>query len=252
MNEFRVLAVRAGDNQIADGQRVRVQGSKNMTLFPDLFAVEIYNMSDEDIAAISESGRISVFGETGGLLCSGEVDDIYSKQSGPNVITYISVSDGGRFWRSGVSVTLGGGSSVKSAIRSIVTGVSLGQMTTDDVPLSRGQTYTGRLPECISFLAKTLRGRAYVTNGTLFITAKGKSAEVVVLNEDDIILDQETATGARFIKTKIKGFPVGAIVEIGDARYRLVSQKFNADNYSGSWDSYLILIKDENFEMEGG
>lgn len=223
-----------------------------MTLLPDLFAVQIYNMSDEDLSSLTENRKISVSGETGGLLCSGEIDDMYTKQDGPNMVTYISVSDGKDFWRTKVSKSLGGGSTIKDVLRSIITNAKMGEFTADDVRLIRGQTYSGRLAECVSMLAKSANGRAYITNGTVFVTAKGKSAEVVVLNDDDIILDQDTATGARMVKTKLKGFPVGALIELGNTQYRLVSQKFDGDNFEGAWDSYLILIKDSSFEMEGG
>ena len=227
-----------------------MQGSKNMTLFPDLFAVEIYNMSDEDMGALTNSGKISIFGETGGLLCSGEVDDMYTKQNGPNRVTTISVSDGRAFWRSKVFVTFSGGAMASQVLHSMTTGVRLGSITADDVKFMRGQTYTGRLADCVAMLAKSMHGRAYVTNESLFITAKGRSAEVVSLNEEDVVLDQDSATGARIIKTTIKGFPVGALVEIGNAKYRLVSQKIDADNFGVAWDAYLILINDSEFEME--
>lgn len=252
LDEFRPMTVMAGDSQIAEEKRIRVQGSKNMTLFPDLFIVEIYNMSEEDLASLTDTKTLSVYGETGGLMCSGEIDDMFTKLSGANMITTISVSDGKSFWRSKINRTLGGGSSIKTVWQTIIKNAKIGVFAADDVKLIRGQTFTGRLAECVSMLAKSANGRAYITNGTVYITSKGRSSEMVSLSDEDIITDQDTATGARIVKTKVKGYPVGALVQLGNAQYRLVSQKFNADNFEGAWDAYLVLIKDTEFEMEGG
>ena len=252
LDEFRPLTVKAGDAQIADNQRIRVQGSKNMTLFPDFFQVEIYNMTDEDLASLTDSQIVSVYGEEGGLICTGKLDDMYTKQNGANITTTISVVDGQDFWRSKVVKTLAGNSSVKTAYQNIIQNAKIGAFTAEDKKIIRGQTYCGRLADCVSMLAKSVNGRAYITNGTVFVTTKGMSAEIVSLSDSDVILDQDTAEGALIVKTSVKGYPVGALVEIGNAKYRLVSQKFDADNFEGAWDTYLILINEALFELEGG
>lgn len=255
LNEFRPLKVKAGNVQIADEHRIRVQGSKNMTLLSDFFLVEIFNMTEQDASALVENKTISVFGEDGGLLCSGEIDDVYTKAQGVNVVTIISVVDGKSFWETGVNKTFGGGSSVETVFKSIIQNAKIGAFTASDVRMIRGQTYTGSLAESISMLAKSVSGRAYITNGTVYVTAKGKSAETVNLAEEDIILDDDNATGIRIVKTIVKGYPVGALVDIRSKKYRLISQKFEADNFEGSWDSYLILAKESEISdggMEGG
>lgn len=255
LNEFRPLKVKAGDVQIAYEHRIRVQGSKNMTLLSDFFLVEIFNMTEQDASALIENKTISVFGEDGGLLCSGEIDDVYTKAQGVNLITVLSVVDGKSFWATGVAKTFGGGSSIKTVLQSIIQNAKMGEFTASDVRMIRGQTYTGRLAELVSMLARSVYGRAYITNGTVYVTAKGKSAETVNLDDDDIILDEDNATGVRIIKTIVKGYPVGALVEVGNKKYRLVSQKFNADNFEGVWDSYLILVNEAEITdggMEGG
>jgi len=249
------MTVKAGDTQIAENERVRVQGSKNMTLLPDFFIVDIYNVSDEDYSSIVDNKTLSVFGSDGGLLCTGEIDDIYKRQEGANMISTLAVVDGKSFWQTSISETVGAGSSVKTTYQHILKNASVGSFTASDVRLVRGQTFSGRLAECVSELARSVHGRAYITNGAVYITSNGNASEVVALNDDDIVLDQDTATGTRMIKTVVKGYPVGALVETGGSKYRLASQKFDADNFEGAWNSYLVLVNEEMLSgggMEGG
>jgi len=189
MDNFRPLTIKAGDEQISEGHRIRVQGSKNMTLLPDFLVVEVYNLTDEDIASITHNKTLFVYGENGGLLCSGEIDALYTHQRGANMVTEISIVDGKTFWGTKISKSFGGGSSIKTVFQNIIQNAKIGPFTASDVKLIRGQTYTGRLAECVSMLAKSANGRAYITNGTVYVTSSGESAEVVKLNESEIILD---------------------------------------------------------------
>lgn len=226
-----------------------------MTLLPDFFIVEIYNMSDEDRAVLNDNEMIYVYGRDDGLLCCGEIDDTYTREVDSNTITTLSIVDGKSFWNTWISKSFGGGSSVKTIYESIVQNASRGLFTADDVRLIRGQTYDGRLAECVSMLARSVHARGFITNNTVFITAKGKTSEVATVNEDDIIEAQDFATGIRIVKTDVKGYPAGALCEVSGNQYRLVSQKFDADNYDGNWDSYLILADEKELSdggMEGG
>lgn len=226
-----------------------------MTLLPDFFVVTIYNMSPEDMTSITLSKTLSVYGKDMGLLVTGEIDDVYEKQEDVDRMTIISLVDGKSFWHTKVNKSLGGGTTVKKTINSLIQNANIGAFTADDVRLIRGQTYCGRLAECVSMLARSVHGRAYITNGTVFVTAKGRASEVVTLDDGEIIMSQKSSTGARIISTLVKGYPVGALIEINGNQYRLVSQKFDADNYEGTWDCYMVLINEDELSfggMEGG
>ena len=251
INEFRPLIVKAGDNIIAEDQRVRVQGSKNMTLLPDFFIVEIYNLTSEDLAYISDSDMIYVYGKDEGLICSGEVDDMYTRYVRSNSVTTLSVVDGKKFWNTAISKTVAGGTSLKQTYYNIMQGAYVGAYNADDPRLIRGQTYTGRLPDIISTLAKTAHARAYITNGTVFISAPHRAAETIEINPEDVIDDTVNATGVRIVETMVKGYPVGAMVNLDGTEYRLVSQKFDADNFEGPWVSNLLLVREIDLSSEG-
>lgn len=255
LNEFRPLVIRADNKVIAEGQRVRVQGSKNMTLLADFFLFEIYNLSSEDLATINNSKMLYSYGMDDGVICCGEIDDIYEKADGVNMVTSISVVDGKSFWATKVSQSLGGGNTVSSTFRTLMQNAYTGAFAAPDLRMIRGQTYSGRLAESISMLAKSVHARAFLTNNTVFITAKGQAAEVVTIKEGDVIDDRNNSQGMRIIRTVVKGYPTGALVNLSGDQYRLVSQKINADNYKGSWESILVLVKEKELPfngMEGG
>ena len=226
-----------------------------MTLLPDFFLVDIYNLTGTDAYSLKNNKTLTVIGRDGGMLCTGEVDDIYTHLSDTNTITTVSVIDGKSFWESKINKSFGGGTTVETTLRNIISGASMGAFIASDVRMIRGQTYNGRLAECVSELAKSVHGRAYITNGTVYVTTKGRSAETVRLSEDDVIVQDDTATGVRMIKTQVKGFPIGSLIELDGRKYRLVSQKFDADNFEGPWDTYLILVDEQQISpggMEGG
>jgi len=255
LNELRPLKIKVGSKIIAEELRIRVQGSKNMTLLPDFFVVEIYNLGDDDMYTLNNGGKLSVTGQDGGLLCSGEIDDIYTKIVQTNRITSISVVDGKSFWATRINKSFGGGSSVKTTFESIVSGAYRGAFCASDVRMTRGQTYTGRVAENVSMLAKSVHGRAYITNGTVYISTKGMAAETITIDESDVINQDDSATGLKIVQVSVKGYPIGALTVLGRRKYRLVSQKFSADNYEGPWESHLILVIEEDVSyggMEGG
>lgn len=255
LDEFRPLAIKAGTTLIAEGQRVRVQGSRNMTLLPDFFVVDVYNLTEDDIAALNDSRMLSVYGQDERLICSGEVDDIYTALRGVNEVSTLSVVDGKSFWETKIAKAVGGGSSVKTTYEKLIENASIGEFNANDVRMIRGQTYSGRLADCISMLAKSVHARAYITNNTVYVSAKGRSAEKIVLDDADIINSYSVANGVKVIKTILKGYPIGAIVVFDNKQYRLVSQKIDGDNFEGAWDSHLILVNEKEISeggMEGG
>ena len=255
LNEFRPLVIKAGGTEIGVDQRVRVQGSKNMTLLSDFFIFQIYNIASTDLSVINDNKMMYAYGLDGSLICSGEIDDVYTKTDGTNSLTEISVIDGKSFWETKVSKSFGGGSYISTTFRNLIQNASVGSFTADDLRMIRGQSYDGRLAENVSELAKSVHARAFITNNTVFIAAKGRAAEVITIGSDEIIDDQNNSVGLRVIKTVMKGYPVGALVNVDDKQYRLVSQKISADNYKGSWDSILVLVDEKELPvngMEGG
>lgn len=251
MNELRPISIMADGQKIAEGLRVRVRGSLNMTLLPDFFIVEIYNLSPDDNYILTDAKKLTVSGKEEYIICTGEISDIYSRTEGTNTVTGIAVSDGESFWKTKINKSVGGGASISNTIREILSNADFGGYLANDIRIQRGQCYTGSLAEAISMLAKSGNGRAFFTKGVLYVVKKGTATEIIEIEEDDIINDENYAKGVRTIKTEAKGYPMGSLVTVNGRQYRLVSQKVSLDNYEGDWASNIVLVDESELSKEG-
>lgn len=253
MDELRSLKVYVGRTEIAQGLRIRVRGSGNMTLLPDFYMVDIYNLSNADLAAIQTASTLYVNGSEQTTVCYGEIDDIFTRYDNANVITTISLVDGKTFRDTRVEQSVGGGATVRDAMALIMNGAALGPFLARDVRLTRGQAYRGRLPENVSMLAKSAGGWAFLTRNVVYVVSKGKASDIIDISESDVLDETKETKGAIILKTIVKGYPIGVLARRAGRLYRLVSQKISADNFKGDWSSNILLVdEDEIGEMEGG
>ena len=100
-------------------------------------------------------------------------------------------------------------------------------------------------------MAKGVDARAFVSDNVLHVVQKGRSEIIVKITEEDLLEDPRTASGVVILRTNVKAWPVGMLHEFREKQYRLVSQEVNADNFSGSWQTELMLA-DESMIDKGG
>ena len=254
-NDFRPLILKAGETEIAKGLRFRARGKSTMTLLPDLFIVDIYNLPEEEMAILKQASYMSVlFEKTEETLCYGEIEDIYENQQEANQLTTVVLADGKGFIESKVSKSIGAGASVRTAMASILSGY-MGSFLASDVRLIRGQTFSGRLSDCVSTLAKAVNARAFFTHGAVVTTAKGQAEDVKSIDDEDIIDDPFFSEGVCIIRTKIKAYPIGIMIIFDGKQYRLATQLLDVDNKEGPWKLELTLVDENDLEangMEGG
>jgi len=231
--------------------RVRVQGRSNMTLLPDFFLVDIYNLSGEDDVYVHNAKKLTVCDESGMSLCTGDIEGIYRHEEGANDVVSVSVSDGLEFWNTSADVTIGGGAYVKDAIKTILNGAEFGAFVCDDIRMPRGQTFSGRIADIIHMTALTVRARAYITHGILNFVGKDSMPNVVVINNDDVIISPSILEDALILKTKVKGYSVGNVIEYIGTRYRVIVQTVNVDNLTGDWSTEMTIVENEKFLMGG-
>ena len=243
----------AESQEVAQNNRIRVQGRSNMTLIPDFFIVDIFNLSDEDLSHINDSKRLVVMMNDFTIVCSGEIDGIYKHSDGSNDIYSISIVDGRSFWEEKVNKTLVGGTWMNDAVRKILKSADYGVFMCEDYRMPRGQVFCGRLADSISTIAKGLKARAFIVNNVLSIIEKGRSVTTETLNDSEIITEPNKENGVVIVKTYARILIVGGIVIYDGIQYRVITQAFNLDNMSGSWDTESTLINENEFErMEGG
>ena len=255
INEYRPMTLKADGREIASELRIRVRGTANMTLLPDLFLIDIYNLSDEERALIELASAMSAEDEENACLCYGEIEDVYTHPEESNTITTVVLIDGKDFWSKKVFRTIGRGSGVRETLTELLGDGTMGFYAAENPRLLRGQTFSGKLPEIVSMLAKTANARAFYTHGAVFVTQRGQADNILAIDENDVIEDPSYAEGVVILKVHVKGYAVGTLTNYRGSRYRLASQTINADNQKGSWETELILVDEgclSAYGMEGG
>ena len=241
--------------EIATDNRIRVQGRANMTLLPDFFLVDIYNLSNEDATVLVMGKLLYVYGEGKTLICCGEIEGIYEHEEGANDIITVSVSDGGQFWESKVAITIGSGAYVKDTIKTILKGVRFGDFLCNDFRMFRGQTFSGRIADVIHDMAVSINARAFVTGEVLNIIGKDNEENAIVINDDDVIAVPRQVDDVCILKTYVSGYSVGNIVNYQGVKYRVIVIAIDADNFEGEWSEEITLIENRAFwgkELGGG
>lgn len=251
LNELRPLRAYCGDKEVFEDCRIRVRGRSNMTLLPDYFLIEVYNADATDISIIQLNRKMKFQTKNMALLCSGEVEDVYIKWEGTNKIYAISISDGQTFWEKKVIKSVGPGVSFSRTIREILSGATMGSYLARDERFVRPQTFCGRLADYIADIARGVGARAFVSNNVLHVVEKGRAEVIVSIREEDVIMDPSYASGVCIVKTPVRSWPVGVLVDFRGNRYRLVSQEVNADNSQGTWETEITLVDERYIDSDG-
>ena len=254
-NESRPLRVFADSKEIATYNRIKANGRANMTLLPDFYEVEIYNVSDEDTAIIKSSKKVSVYVNELSLIFTGFIEDVYTHEEGSNIVTSISVNDGMDFWSSKVNMAVGKGSYMKDVLQKLIGSKQLGAFMVSDVRLDRGQAFVGGIMDYINYIAKSVNGRAFITQNVLFVVEKGKYVNLYRIEDKDVITTPSTVGDVLILKPVVNGYSVGGIVIYENVQYRIIAQSINLDNMDGDWEIKMILVNENNItkeEMGGG
>ena len=223
-----------------------------MTLLPDFFTIDIYNLPDVEESLIRNGKIMYALGFDNSTLCYGTIEDIYSHVEGANDVISVSISDGQEFWDAKVNKTISAGVRIKETIAAILKGAVIGSYLADNPRLVRGQTLSGSLPQIVQNMASGVNARAFISHGAVHIVGKGQSNDVVTVRDDEIISVPGYANGVCIAYVKVKGFAVGSMIYFKDGYYRLVAQAVDADNFNGTWQTQLILVDESQVENMGG
>ena len=112
-------------NVLTDGEplpfsgRIRLRGRDELSLFPALFTLDLWNLPEEAALRISRCRSIAVnHGES--CLVSGTVSDVYRRAVPEGILTTVSVSLGLNLWEAYVSLIVPAGTAVSDTVRQIL------------------------------------------------------------------------------------------------------------------------------------
>ena len=152
MKQERRLIVEADGNTVADGCHVRVQGKRTPNLYPDLFILNIWNLSEKGFHALGNASELRVY-HWNDLIAFGDISEVTRREVPDGELTTVSFGAGLKLWESFVSLSVPSYSSAGDTLQSILaasaTGIALVGSPKKNLVYTRGQSFHGRTVDAI-------------------------------------------------------------------------------------------------------
>ena len=264
----RSLSVMLDGEPFSFSGRMRLRGEDELSLFPALFTLELWNLPEEYSLRLNRARRISV-SHRGACLVSGSIRDVFRRPVPEGVLTTVAVSLGLELWEAVVSLSVPAGTPLAEAVRRILdasgTGIPLlsfpvdvGDGSSCPPVLPRARSFFGRAAECITSALSRHSDRseesprAMLTPSGLMVISHSGLPEAVQITETDLT-DTVAFAGGSLRGTKqlavlsaaVSGWRPGQTVEVhqGSVSFRgiIVSRGVDADTASGPWKSEMIV-----------
>lgn len=247
---MRKLTVLADGTPLAAECRFHLSGTVRAGLYPSLFLLQCWNLSNEDVFRLRNTKELSVLREDS-CLAYGRVSDVFRKTVPEGTVTAVAFSPGLSLWEAMVSLSLPSGVSVSETVRRLLeasgTGIQLLSFPGNDPVFSRGQAFLGRAAECIlSALSMASAGAYLVPAGLCVIPAEPLPA-TLHLSEKDLTDRPAFADGGRkmILSTTVTGFQPGEEMNLetdGKTYAGLILERLvEADTRMGPWNTQLLV-----------
>ena len=186
MNQDRSLTVLADGVSAADGCHMRLRGKTTLSLYPDLFLLNIWYLSDDGFYALGNAADLQVY-HGSELIAFGEIAEVNRREVAEGELTTVSFGPGLSFWESFVSLSVPAGRSASETVRRILaacfptgrsaasTGTALPLLNwpgTDPVFI-RGQAFHGRAADAVAVVLSAIGARAVLVPAGLQIILAG-------------------------------------------------------------------------------
>ena len=112
----RKLTVRTDGTPFADGCRFHLSGKTGIGLFPSLFLLQCWNLSDADVFRLRNTKELSIYRDDS-CLAFGKISDVYRETVPEGTITTVAFSLGLDLWEAQVSVTVPAETKVSETVR---------------------------------------------------------------------------------------------------------------------------------------
>ena len=251
----RSLSVMLDGEPFSFSGRMRLRGKDELSLFPALFTLELWNLPEEYFLRLFRAQQISV-SRNDACLVSGTISDVFRHPAQEGVVTNVAISLGLDLWESAVSLTVPAGVSISDAVRRIMaasgTGISLLADLENDSRLIRPQSFFGRAAECIATVLSAVSSRAMLTPSGLMAVPLGGLHDAVRVSETDLT-DAPVFTGKvrrgspslMILSATVSGWRPGQTAEVDykdvHARGIITERSVDADTASGPWKSEMIV-----------
>jgi len=245
----RDLHLFADDTEIGQGCRMKVNIREEFSLMPQLFTMEIENLSEGSAELLSNCREMTVR-SNGSVLAAGDSIFCYPRWIDGRKVVCVSFSYGFRLWKASVSLSLAAGMRISDTIREVLkasgTGIQLAGYTARDLALTRPQAFYGRACEALVMLADSVDAKAGLTPAGVCVIGMGEQTPTVVMPEEELLSEPIFLKDRVILKTGIVGWPLGTGVKFawkGNIRKGIiVSRMMDLDNADGAWESQVEVL----------
>ena len=246
----RVLMVLADGEPFAAGSRFRLSGAVRTGLYPSLFLLECWNLSEQDIFRLQNTKELSVMREDS-CLAFGRVSDVFCRTVPEGTVTTVAFSLGLDLWNTQVSLSVPAEVSVSETVCRILaascTGIQLLSFPGEDPVFFRGQAFFGRAADGIAAALSAAGVRGYLVPAGLCIIPSDPLPATLHLSEKDLTDRPAFADSGRkmILSTTVIGFQPGEEMTLfydGKTYAGLILERMvEADTVLGPWSAQLLI-----------
>jgi len=245
----RDLHLLADDTEIGQGCRMRVALREEFSLMPQLFHLEIENLSDSSAEMLANCREMAVR-SNGSVLAMGDSIFCCPRWIDGRKVLSVSFSYGFRLWKASVSISLAAGMKISDTIREVLkasgTGIQMAGYTAEDFSLTRPQAFFGRVCEALERLADSVGGRIGLTSAGVCVIGMREATPTVMMPEDELLSEPVFLKDRMILKTGIVGWPLGTYVQFrwngADYQGVMMSRMLDLDNAGRSWESQIEVL----------
>ena len=230
--------------------RFHLCGRLQAGLFPSLFLLECWNISDSDVFRLQNTKALSVMRDDS-CLAFGRVSDVFCRTVPEGTVTTVAFSLGLGLWELQVSLPVPAGVSVSETVKRILaasgTGIQLLSFPGEDPVFSRGQAFCGRAADCITATLTAAGARGYLVPAGLCIIPSEPLPATLHLREKDLTDRPAFADGGRkmILSTPVTGLQPGEEMTLetdGKTYSGLILERMTeADTVMGPWSTQLLV-----------
>lgn len=246
----RKLTVLTDGTAFADGCRLHLSGKTGIGLFPSLFLLRCWNLSDAEVFRLRNTKELSVYREDS-CLAFGRVSDVFRETVPEGTITTVAFSLGLDLWEAQVSLSVPAGLTVSETVRLLLnaseTEIQLLSFPGEDPEFSRGQAFCGRVADCIAAALSAAGARGYLVPAGLCIVPAEPLKPTLHLSASDLTDAPMLADGGKkmILSTTVTGFQPGEEMTLeldGQCWSGLIVQRMvDADTAAGQWTTQLLV-----------
>ena len=255
----RHLKVLTDGVPFAENSHFHLYGKVSIGLYPDLFLLECWNLSDQDVFQLQNTKELSVMRDDS-CLVFGQVSDVFCRTVPEGTVTTAAFSLGLNLWESQISLAVPAGATVSETVRLVLedsgTGIQLLSFPGEDPVFTRGQAFCGRAAECITEAlsrvsngeaSNAARARCYLVPAGLCIILVDPLPPTLHLSESDLTDRPAVVDRGRkmILSTTVTGFQPGEEMTLqykGTTSAGLILERMtDADTGKGPWRTELLI-----------